>query len=289
MIITVTGGKGGTGKSTVASALSVELSKKYETLLVDVDVECPNDHLILPSKRKEEKVVEQPVPKFDFDKCTKCGACARACKQDAIVFAKNKFPAFVKEVCIGCMACEQACPEGAISVGRKPVGKIYSGGNHGVKLVSGELKLGELASGEVVSKVRSYADHVFEEEGFEVMVVDSAAGIGCPVIASIVGADFVVAVTEPTPSALHDLKRVLYLADHFGIKKGIVINKASLENSFYKKINGFAEDESIPVLAELPYSKDFVESTTKMKPVNVLHPKYSKTFEKIIRGVGLEY
>ena len=134
-------------------------------------------------------------------------------------------PAFVKDACIGCLACRTACPYGAIKETKKEIGKIYTGKNYNVNLVSGELKLGELASGEVVAEVRKYSDKINEKVKAGIMVIDSSPGIGCPVIASLVGTDYIVAVTEPTPSALFDLKRVLYLANHFGIQHGIVINK----------------------------------------------------------------
>ena len=101
MKIAVTGGKGGTGKSTVAISLAVEFARNKKTLLVDADVECPNDHLLLSAKRKKYSNVYQPIPKWDFKKCIKCGKCASVCKQNAIVFVKNKYPAFIKDVCIG--------------------------------------------------------------------------------------------------------------------------------------------------------------------------------------------
>jgi len=108
-----------------------------------------------------------------------------------------------------------------------------------VNLISGELKLGELASGEVVAEVRKRSEEINKKLKIEIVLIDSAAGIGCPVIASLVGTDYIVAVTEPTPSALNDLKRVLYLADHFQIKHGIVINKHDLSEKFCLKIEKF--------------------------------------------------
>ena len=217
MKIAVTGGKGGVGKSMVATSLAVEFARNNKTMLVDADAECPNDHLLLSIKRKKYVTVYQPIPKWNFNKCTKCGKCASVCKQNAIVFVKGKFPAFVKDVCIGCKACIVACPVRAISETKKEIGKIYTGKNYNVELISGELKLGELASGEVVSEVRKYSDSINKKIKAENVVIDSSPGIGCPVIASLVGTDYIVAVTEPTPSALFDLKRVLYLANHFGI------------------------------------------------------------------------
>jgi len=287
MKIAVTGGKGGTGKSLVATSLAVEFAKSSKTALLDVDVECPNDHLLLSIKRKKFIKIYQPIPKWNFDKCIKCGKCASVCKQNAIVFVKDKYPAFVKDICIGCKACLIACPENAISETKKEIGTIYIGKNYNVDLISGELKLGELASGEVVAEVRKYSEKINKKLKAEVILIDSAAGIGCPVIASLVGTDYIVAVTEPTPSALHDLKRVLYLANHFQIKHGIVINKYDLAKKFCLKIKKFAKENNIAIIGEIPYKKDFVDSTIQMKPVTEIYPNYRGLFQKIIKQINL--
>ena len=288
MKIAITGGKGGTGKSMIATSLAVEFAKNKKTILIDADVECPNDHLLLSVKRKSFIKIYQPIPKWDFDKCTKCGKCASVCKQNAIIFVKNKYPAFVKDLCIGCNACRIVCPENAISETKKEIGKIYMGKNYNVNLISGELKLGQLASGEVVVEVRKYSEKINEKIKAEVILIDSAAGIGCPIIASLVGTDYIVAVTEPTPSALFDLKRVLYLADYFQIKHGIVINKYNLAKKFYLKIERFAKENNIAILGKIPYQKDFINSTIEMKPVVEINPKYEELFEKIINKIDIE-
>lgn len=280
--IAITGGKGGVGKSMVATSLAVEFAENRKTMLVDADAECPNDHLLLSIKRKKESTVYQLIPKWNFEKCTKCGKCASVCKQNAIVFVRDKYPAFIKDICIGCRACIVACPQKAISETKKEIGTIYTGENYNVNLVSGELKLGELSSGEIVAEVRKYADKNNKITKAEVMIIDSSPGIGCPVIASLTGTDYIIAVTEPTPSALFDLKRVLYLANHFQIKHGIVINKFDLAGKFCLKIEKFARDNNITVLGKIPYRKDFIDSTVNMKPVVEINPIHRDTFKAII-------
>jgi MinD superfamily P-loop ATPase len=286
MKIAITGGKGGTGKSMVAVSLAVLYAKSKKTALLDVDAECPNDHLLLSVKRKIYTKIYQPIPKWDFTKCVKCGRCASVCKQDAIVFVKDKYPAFVKDICIGCKACILACPRQAISETKKEIGAIYIGRNYKVDLISGELKLGELASGEIVAAVRKEFEKINKKSKAEIVLIDSAAGIGCPVIASLVGTDYIAAVTEPTPSALHDLKRVLYLAEYFQIKHGIIINKHDLSKKFALKIEKFAKEKNIPIIGKIPYKKDFVDSTIKMKPLVEIKPDYRKLFQKIILQIN---
>jgi len=285
MKIAITGGKGGTGKSMVATSLAVEFARNKKTMLIDVDVECPNDHLLLSAERKEYAKIYQLIPRWDFNKCVKCGKCADVCKQNAIIFVKNRFPAFVKDICIGCRACITTCPENAISESKKQIGTVYTGKNYNVDLVLGELKLGELASGEVVADVRKYSEEINKKLGAEIILIDSAAGIGCPVIASLVGSDYIVAVTEPTPSALHDLKRVLYLADYFQIKRGIVINKYNLAEKFYLKIEDFAKENNIEIIGKIPYKKDFIDSTIQMKPVVEINDDYRELFNEIINKI----
>ncbi len=285
--IAITGGKGGTGKSTIATSLAVEFARNNKVILIDADVECPNDHLILSTKRKKYANIYQLIPKWNFKKCIKCGKCAQICKQNAIVFVNKKYPVFVKDICIGCKACIVVCPNKAISESKKEIGRTYIGKNYGVFLVSGELKLGELSSGEVVSHVRKHSEEIMKNEKFDIMLIDSAAGIGCPVIASLVGTDYILAVTEPTPSALHDLKRVLYLANHFAIKHGIIINKFDLETKFCSKIEKFAEKNNIPIIGKIPYRRDFIDSMIKMKPVIEVNPEYKEIFRNIINKIKI--
>ncbi len=285
MIITVAGGKGGTGKSMVATSLAKEYAKKKTVFLVDVDVECPNDHLLLDIERVNKKTIRQVIPVLDKDACRRCGKCAAVCKQSAIAYVKGKYPAFVKDACIGCKACMLACPFGAIREGEKEIGSIYEGNSGSIQFISGELRLGQPSSGEVVTAVRKYAEQLSFLQKPEIIVIDAAAGVGCPVIASLVGSDYMVAVTEPTPSALHDLKRSVYLSRHFHIPCGIVINKFDLENEFCKKIEEFASVEKMPVIGYIPYHRNFIEAALKMRAASELFPQYAIIFEQVINNI----
>lgn len=285
MKIAVTGGKGGTGKSTIATTLALLLGKGRKTMLVDVDVDCPDDHLMLSIKRKKVKNVFQPLPRFNLDKCSKCGKCAEVCKQNSIVFVKGKKPAFIPDMCIGCKACIFICPTGAIKESRKSIGTIYRGRGYGIELISGELKIGELASGEMVAETRKFSEEVENKLKFQVVIVDSAAGIGCPVIASITGCDFAVAVTEPTPSALSDLQRVLRVVEHFGIPYGIVINKADFSDRFSRRIEMFAKRKGVPILCRIPYDKRFIEALVRMKPAVIYDKGIGMVFKELEKNL----
>jgi MinD superfamily P-loop ATPase len=284
MIIAVAGGKGGSGKSMVAVSLAIEYAQNYKTILIDADVECPNDHLLLNIARKKVETIYQIIPEWNFSLCKKCGKCAAVCKQNAIIYVPNKKPAFIPDICIGCKACMNVCPHKAIGESKKEIGAIFKGNYKNLGFITGELKLGQPTSGEVVTSVRKYAENFSKKKKSQMVIIDAPAGIGCPVIASLAGSDYLVAVTEPTPSALHDLKRTVYLGQHFRIPIGIVINKYNLDKTFCEKIKKYAKNENIPILGYIPYHKNFVTAAIRMIPVVELFPKYRPVFKKIING-----
>ncbi len=279
MIITITGGKGGTGKSTVATSLAYF---SRNSLLVDADVDCPNDHIFLSIKLKKDRQIYQLVPKFDKSKCKKCGKCSSSCNRDAIVSLKGKYPVLVKELCDGCGACLHICPYNAILKSKKVIGYIYKGRNYGVNLVSGELKIGEYASGKVVDELKNYAFEYARKIKSKNIFIDSASGIGCPVISSISSSDFVIATTEPTPSALHDLKRVLKIINHFKIKCGAVINKFNLNQNYTNKIINFLKENNVPLLGKIPYDKQFLYHLINQTP----YTKYESLFNQILEALA---
>ncbi|MBD3204647.1 P-loop NTPase [Candidatus Woesearchaeota archaeon] len=289
--ITVLSGKGGVGKSSIAASLGVVLSKEKKIVCADCDVDASNLALVFGINEKDYKKWE-PISTnekavFDLDKCISCGKCAQTCYFNAISFNSDKKPELKKFGCEGCGVCELICPVNAISLKKVNNAKIgYGISKYGFPVVSGQLNIGASGSGKVVFQVRELAKKVAEDS--EIIINDAAAGIGCPVIASVVGSDFVIAVTEPTPSGFSDLKRALFMVNHFNIRHGIIINKFDLNNEFSKKIEDFARKNNIDVLSKIPYDKAFLKALVKMVPVVSYEQKFEEIFkeiaEKIVRN-----
>ncbi len=275
MRIAITGGKGGTGKSLIATSLANTLSKKRKTLLLDFDVDCPNDYLILSISPKKEKEVKTKIPKFNFSKCTKSGVCAKVCKFNAIVSIKGRYPIFIPDQCNGCMACKIACPSKAISETEKRVGTIYSGKNKGLESVFGELKPGEILSESVVEETKNFAKS--KEKDF--ILVDTAAGTHCDVITAVKDCDLALAVTEPTPLGAHDLKLILELLKILKVKTKIVLNKSTIGDK--RLIEKIARKFNVDIIGAIPYEKTILDSYSKGKPIE--HSSIDKIVKYLLK------
>jgi len=240
MKIVVASGKGGTGKSMLASSLSLLFSKKAKVVACDCDVDAPNLGLWLGVTSYDivEPISTSEKAEIDSEKCIGCGRCFENCSFGAIEKIDSKF--IVNPLlCEGCGVCKIVCPAEAVKV--KPVenGEIrIKKTMWGFPLVSGQLKPGEAGSGRIVQELRKKADEI----DHDVMILDAAAGIGCPVIASVTNCDYAVLVTEPTPSAFSDLERILEIVDHFKVPYGIVVNKWDVNPSVSEKIISWSGD-----------------------------------------------
>ncbi|MBU4502058.1 MAG: ATP-binding protein [Nanoarchaeota archaeon] len=269
MKIVVTGGKGGTGKSTVATALAIGLAKENKVMLVDCDVDCPNDHILLSIKRKKERDVFQTIPEFDFDKCMKCGKCSEVCKSNAIVFVKGKHPIFNDCPCNGCKACIISCPSKAIKAGKKKAGEIYSGKMNNLKLISAQIIPNYAMSALLVKKEREYAKKSWQKGDF--VVIDTSAGTHCNVVEAVMDVDLALVVTEPTPLGEHDLGVILKLLKKLGIPAKVILNKSDLGDK--KLIQKIVKKYRIKIIAEIPYDKRILEAYYQGRPIENINIK----------------
>jgi len=264
-IIAITGGKGGTGKSTIATALAYNLSKKDSVLLVDADVDCPNDHLLLNIKRNKLKTVYQRIPRIDQQKCINCGKCGNVCKTKALITIKNKKPIFIQEQCNGCGACEIICSVNAITWQDKEIGKIYLGLSDNLDLLSGELKTNQPISEFIVNHLNQEIIKI--KDKYDYIIIDTAAGTHCPVIASFELANKVIAVTEPTPLGVHDLEIIFRLLKKIKKKGSIIINRSDIGD--IQQVNKISEKFNAKIIFYIPYSKNIIESYSKGKPIKI--------------------
>lgn len=246
MIISVASGKGGTGKTTVATNLALSLESDVQVL--DCDVEEPNAYLFLRPDIQETQNITTPVPDVDMEKCTLCGKCAEICQFKAIVILGETVLPFA-ELCHSCGGCMRVCPEGAIGEAERVLGTIERGHRNGLELIHGKLRIGEAMAPPLIRKVREYT-----RPGCT--IIDAPPGTSCPVIASMKGADFVLLVTEPTPFGLHDLKLAVGAVNILGIPCGLVINRSDMGD---ERVKEYAKEQEVPVLMEIPYDRSIAE------------------------------
>ncbi len=257
MIIAVTGGKGGTGKTSVALSLAMELEN---VLYIDADVEAPNAALLLGAKMEEVAEVKRKIPHINEEKCIKCGLCAKACPTAALVFIPNRVPLFFEENCLGCMICKDVCPVGAIEEMEEKIGTIRMGETDRIKIYDAMAEPNVEETAPIVSQLLRTA----LKEQQENVIIDTAAGIHCNVARAIMPADKVVIVTEPTPYGLHDLKKIVKLVKTMEKPFEIYANKWGISEQYGRKIERIAEREGVQ-LKRIPYSKDFAERYARGK------------------------
>ncbi len=280
--ITVTGGKGGTGKSFVAVNLAVLYSVDRDTILADLDLEAPNDHILLGVPRLEnEEPIKLFLPFIDYKTCTNCGVCAKICDTGAILMPPKGFPIVFPRLCSGCMACYYACPYKAIRKGWHVLGYSYvtkveiSG--HSFTLVTGVLREGEEHVPPGISIVKNRALKIAKD----VIIVDTGAGTGNSISMAIQSSRLVLIVTEPTPLGLHDLEAILKIVNNMGYRSWVVINRFGLgDHSKHVKL---AKDYGVEYIHKIPYHMDAVESYVKQKPVVVYRPSspVSRSFKEL--------
>jgi len=237
--IGIISGKGGVGKTSLVASL-VSLAQKdqdFSVITLDCDVDAPNLALILPPKSKEDILTHDTFT--------------------------TKKASFLEEKCVNCKQCyeDHFCEFNAS-------GEIISYETDiGLPLIYGQTKLGSTTSGLLVSEVKQHATTIKEFNDANLILIDGPPGIGCPVIATVSGLDYIVAITEPTPSGLHDLSRALEMVNQFNIPFGIVINKADLKSASQKQLNKYIEKAGHEILGRINFDLSIPEAMSYAEPV----------------------
>jgi MinD superfamily P-loop ATPase len=274
--IAVASGKGGTGKTTIATSLAVALAAGgARVAYVDCDVEEPNGHIFLKPTMEQRRAVSIPVPEVDETRCTLCGACGTACRYSAILVLPKKVLTFPK-LCHGCGGCTLACPEGAIREVPRVTGVVDTGVSGQVTFLQGTLDIGEAMAPPVIRAVLA------EAPSDCAVVIDAPPGTSCPVIESVRTADVVLLVTEPTPFGLNDLKLAVEMLRVLGLPFGVAVNRAGIGDN---AVFDYCAEERIPVLLEIPndlaIARAYSRGVLAVSALPGLKPIFANLYEKL--------
>ncbi|MFC2062495.1 ATP-binding protein [Chloroflexota bacterium] len=275
MIISVASGKGGTGKTLVATNLALSLKDIGKVQLLDCDVEEPNDHVFLKPEITGSKAASILVPIVDEGKCTYCGMCADICAYHAIAVLGDHVLTF-PQLCHGCGACRYLCPEKAISEKGRGNGFVEWGHSDGVSFIHGKLTVGEAMAPPVIRKVKEYASND------STVIIDVPPGTSCPVVEAIKGSDFCLLVTEPTPFGLNDLALAVETVKKLGIPCGIVLNRAGVGDS---KVEKYCKKEIIPILLTIPLDTEIARLYSRGVPLVEGLPEWRQRFQELFHRV----
>jgi MinD superfamily P-loop ATPase len=276
MILSIASGKGGTGKTTVATSLALLLSEDGRSVrFLDCDVEEPNAALFLKPEFTAQESVGIPVPRVDRDRCTYCGRCSEVCAYNAIAVFKGNVLVF-PELCHGCGACSLLCPEDAIVEASREIGIVKAGAASELKFCQGELNVGEPMAPPLIRAVKNHLDPE------SVNIVDAPPGTSCPVIQAVKGSDFTLLVTEPTPFGLNDLRLAVGMMKETGIPFGVLINQADIGDD---SVERYCSEESIDVLGRIPHDREIAVAYSKGIPIYSEIPRFRRTFEELWREI----
>jgi MinD superfamily P-loop ATPase len=266
MVISVASGKGGTGKTTIATSFASVLGSRAQ--LIDCDVEEPNCHILMKPVINASEPVSIPVPVVDMDKCTLCGKCGDICRFAAILVIGDQVLTF-PEMCHGCGGCSLLCPEKAVSEVPRELGVLETGFAGPVGFAQGRLTVGEAMSPPLIRAVKE------KTNPNKVVILDAPPGASCPVIHTAIGSDFIILVTEPTPFGLHDLKIAVEALSPLEIPFGVILNRSDIGDG---EVRRFCDESKIPVLAEIPHSRRIAEGYATGSLLVTEERAYIKTF-----------
>ncbi|MCK5824045.1 MAG: ATP-binding protein [Ichthyobacteriaceae bacterium] len=283
--IVVISGKGGTGKTSITASFAVLAGD--DVVVADCDVDAADMHILLqPENIKSEDFYSGELAVIDEDACIQCGKCFDVCRFDAVEVI-NDVHTINELSCEGCGYCARVCPTEAITNEPLNVGKWHVANTRfNQPFVHAKLGIGADNSGKLVAQVKNIAKETANKNNKPYVLVDGSPGVGCPVVSSLSGAHFVVLVTEPSVSGLHDLKRVYELVKKFRIKAGCIINKADINKDIASEILEFLKEEDIVHLSNLPYDETFTKAMTDCKTIveiddSKIKEAISESWEKI--------
>jgi len=259
--IVIISGKGGTGKTSIISALASLAKKK---VLCDADVDAADLHLIMAPEIKERHDFDAGhTAKIDPDKCTECGLCRELCRWDAI----NEDYEVDAIECEGCGVCYYFCPEKAVEFPINTCGEWFISDTRFGPMAHARLGIAEENSGKLVALIRKEGREIAEKKGLDYLLTDGPPGVGCPVIASMGGASAVLIVAEPTVSGKHDMERVSELAAFFKVPAMLCVNKFDINPEMGKAIEAFAREKNIKVIGRVPFDPDFTRAMVEGKTI----------------------
>jgi len=277
--IAIASGKGGTGKTTLATNLASFIAEEYKVVLVDLDVEEPNSGLFIKGKLFFQTDKFKMVPHWEKENCILCGNCQKVCNFNAIIKLPDQIMVFSK-LCHSCYACSELCPTKSLPMQPEKIGalKHYKTGN--LNFVESKLDVGQEQAVPLISQTKKYVDEQFKKK--VIKIFDSPPGTSCPVIEATKDADFVILVTEPTPFGLYDLKLAVETMRELGNKIGVVINRYGIGNDDVLK---YCENQNIPILAKFPNDRKIAELYSSGKLVYKQIPEFANILKKMTEKI----
>jgi MinD superfamily P-loop ATPase len=278
--VVVASGKGGTGKTTVATSLALSIASgrysgavaaHHPLLFLDCDVEAPNAHFFLKPVFERREEVGILIPWVDEARCTFCGRCAEVCQFHAIAVIGHRVLVF-PELCHGCGSCTLNCPERAISERLDVMGVLQAGTTpSGIYFARGVMNVGEPMAVPIIRQLKKWASAA----AGQAVIMDAPPGTSCPVVESVRGADFALLVTEPTPFGLHDLRLMVQVLRELSIPAGVIINRDGIGDT---GVDQFCAEVGLPLLMRIPLEREIGEAIAQGKPLIAARPEYAGRF-----------